>query len=238
MSKTYTTLARAHHELYQTFSDYDAEFRAYHQQLRREKCKRILEIGCGSANLANRFLEASYDYVGLDNSKQFLAIGRKMTPRAKFVLRDMRKFTLRPRFDAVLITGRTMTHMTTNADVLAALRCAHGALRAGGVLLFDNFDAQTIFTNKKRRFVNAAVVGERRYRRVSVNTMLPERGWLWRWASVWTITEKRRKRTIHDERLLRAFTPDELRLWLTLSGFEHVETTQNGPILRTKARRA
>lgn len=237
MSKTYTSLAQAHHDLYGSFSDYDLEFRQYERILRRWRCKRVLELGCGSGNLARRFVDGGYDYVGLDLSRPFISMARKLVPRAKLVRGDMRSFTLRPRFDAVLITGRTFTHMTNNTDALAALRCVRSALRPGGMLVFDNFDAGTIFTNKRRHFVTKASVGDRHYTRVGVNTMLPERGWIWRWSTVWTIKTKERKRAIRDQCLLRAFTPDEIRLLLGLSGFEHVRTSKRGACLLTIARR-
>ncbi len=237
MTKTYTTLARAHHELYQSISDYDREFRELARILKRARARRVLEIGCGSGNLAPRFLAAGCDYVGLDQSAQFLSIARELAPTAGFVRADMRRFRLTPRFDAVLITGRTFTHMTTNRDVRNALSSARRALKPGGTLVFDNFDAATIFANRKRRFVNAAEHGGRRYRRVVVNTMLPERGWLWRWSSDWTIRESGRTRRIHDERILRAFTPDEIELHLRLAGLELVRTTRAGAVLTTIARR-
>ncbi len=238
MAKTYTTLARAHHELYQSISDYRKDFRDLAKLLRRVQAKRVLEIGCGSGNLAPMFVDAGYDYVGLDVSAPFLAIARELARGARFVRADMRDFDLRPRFDAVLITGRTFTHMTTNRDVRGALRGARNALRPAGLLVFDNFDAESIFTNKKRRFVNEAACDDRRYRRVVVNTLLPERGWLWRWNATWTIREGRSRRTVRDERILRAFTPDELALQLHLAGFEKVRTRRSGACLTTVGRRA
>ncbi|MCY2959009.1 MAG: class I SAM-dependent methyltransferase [Planctomycetota bacterium] len=238
MTKTYTTLARAHHELYQSISDYDREFRDLTRILKRTRSRRVLEVGCGSGNLAPRFLEAGYDYVGLDQSASFLSIARRSAPEARFVRADMRKFRLAPRFDAVLITGRTFTHMTTNRDVGDALRCVRRALQSGGTLVFDNFDAATIFTNKKRRYVNESEYDGRRYRRVTSNTLLPERGWVWRWRADWTIREAGRVRRIRDVRILRAFTPDEIALHVRLAGLELVRTTRAGAVLTTIARRS
>lgn len=237
MSRSYTTLARAWDELYGTFVDYRAEFRSWHARLARVGARRVLEVGCGAGNLANAFVEAGYDYTGLDVSRPFLALARRRAPRARFVAGDMRRFASPRRQDAVIVTGRTVTHLPTNADVLAALRCFRRALVPGGMLAFDAFDARAVFTNPRRRFEQRAVVGPRAYRRVMVNRMAYDRGWTWSWRSTWTIREAGRTRRERDHDVLRAYTPDELALLLELGGFERVRTTRRGAVLTTVAYR-
>jgi hypothetical protein len=42
----------------------------------------------------------------------------------------------------------------------------------GGLFFCDKFDAGALVTNEKRRFVDASVVGAKRYRRVAVEMVL------------------------------------------------------------------
>ena len=64
MTKLYSQLAQVYHEMYQSIFDYKKEFQLYNRLLKKYKCKNILEIGCGSGNLAPFFLKAGYNYVG------------------------------------------------------------------------------------------------------------------------------------------------------------------------------
>src|SRR6516164_9020105 len=122
MTALYTRLAEIYHEMYQSIFDYKEEFRTAHGILKAYSAKRVLELGCGAGNLAHRFAAAGYDYTGMDPSRPMLRIAQREHPGAVFLHGDMRGFSLRKKFDAVVVGGRSFTYMTSNADVLAALR--------------------------------------------------------------------------------------------------------------------
>src|SRR3989338_6818460 len=122
MTKLYTKLARVYHEMYQTIFDYKREFKFYDRILRKYKAKKILEIGCGTGNLARFFLKNGYDYTGLDFSKEMLKIAEEDESKASFIQGDMRNIKLKIKFDAILITGRSFTYMTTNKDIINTLK--------------------------------------------------------------------------------------------------------------------
>src|SRR3989338_679461 len=100
MTKLYSQLSRVYHEMYQSIFDYKKEFQFYNKLLKKYKCKKILEIGCGTGNLAAFFLKSSYSYLGLDLSNEMLKIAREVEPKAKFVQGDMRNIKIKYRFDA------------------------------------------------------------------------------------------------------------------------------------------
>ena len=99
-----------------------------------------------------------------------LRIARRENPEALFLHKDMRRFTARKKFDAVVVGGRSFTYMTSNVDVLAALRCIRRALRPKGVLVFDNFNASAVFKDLFRPLLDEVRVGRKIISRVSKRT--------------------------------------------------------------------
>src|SRR5262249_38726601 len=150
-------------------------------------------------------------------SKEMLAIAREGTPEGRFVLGDMRRFSLGKKVDAVMIVGRSVSYMTTNGDVQAALEAFHKALKPGGILVFDNFNATAMFMNFGKRIKQAIRSGERRFERLSVCTPNRQTGWTFDWDATYWVDGKR---AFRDKSVLRCFTPDEIRLFLALAGFE------------------
>lgn len=222
LTKLYTEFAEIYHEMYQSIFDYRSQFRECHSILKKQHGKSVLELGCGAGDLAPYFFEGGYNYTGMDAAKPMLQIGRRERPGTRFLHGDMCRFSSRRKFDAVVILGRSFTYMTTNAQALDALRCIRGALRPGGVLIFDNFEAERIFTHFRKRSQERVRVGSKTITRKSVGSWNLETGWTWNWDAVYLVEEGGRKRTFRDRSILRAFTRDELRLLLGLAGFKEV----------------
>jgi SAM-dependent methyltransferase len=148
----------------------------------------------------------------------------------------MRRFSVRKKFDAVVVGGRSFTYMTSNADVLAALRCIRRALRPKGVLVFDNFNASAGFRDLSRPLRDAVCVGGKTISRISKRTINLRAGWTWNWDATYVIKDDVRQRTFRDQSVLRAFTRDELELFLVLAGFTPVRFRVQGSVIRAVAR--
>lgn len=238
MSKLYTELALAYHEMYQTIFDYRAQYELFGGLIREHGCRSVLEIGCGSGNLYPYFTEGGYAYSGLDLAGEMLAIARELHPRGDFVQGDMRDFDLNRIFDAVLVTGRSFTYMTRNTDVRRALAAVGRHLASGGLLVFDNFHAGGIFRSFMPESESVSVCGPRTYTRRNVNTPNGETGWTWDWNATYIIEEAGKETvTIEDTAVLRAFTEDELELFLNLSGFELLKTLREPSTMTSVARK-
>ena len=236
MPTLYTKLADVYHEMYQSIFDYHAQFQTAHAIFKDRSARRVLELACGAGNLAPRFEAAGYDYTGIDAAGPMLAIARREHPATRFLRADMRRFTLRPKVDAVLIGGRSFSYMTTNDDVLNTLRCIRRSLRTGGTLVFDTFDAKTIFADLARPVRDVVRLGDKTISRLSKRTANLRTGWTWNWDAMYLVEEKgSRRRTFRDHSVLRAFTRDELAMFLTLTGFTSARIRKRGAILLTVA---
>ncbi len=224
MTKLYSQLARIYHEMYQVIFDYRKQFRFFHKLLKKYNCKKILEIGCGTGNLASFFLKAHYDYTGLDLHKEMIDIANEVAPKAKFEQGDMRNFELKQKFDAIIITGRSFTYMSTNQDIMKALETIHKHLKTDGILFFDNFNAEKMITNKKtKHFTQTVNIGDTKYKRVSRKTWCLNEGWTEKWNAKYIVTKNGKTKTIKDSSIVRSFTKEELELFLKLNKFKIIK---------------
>ncbi len=232
MTTLYSDLAYLYDALYQTFIDYDAEFRLYENSVKPFGAKSVLEIGCGSGHLSSRFQQANYAYTGIDISPQMLALARQRCPTARFELADMRTLDLNQSFDAVLITARSLSYILTNADVLATFRQLRKHLSPTGTLHFDFIDAATFLPgmNPKTLVEHRAMYDGQPYLRQSHYQPNGATGFTWDWRSDFFIEQagQPRQPVATDDATLRAFLPDEIRLLLQLAGLT-VLTEQRQP---------
>lgn len=90
-------------------------------RVRRGGCRKVLEIGCGSGQLAALLLDQGVDqYVGLDFSAQAVDIARAAAPAGRFVVGDARSTTIYDEFDCdVLICTEVLEHIEDDLTVIA-----------------------------------------------------------------------------------------------------------------------
>jgi SAM-dependent methyltransferase len=92
---------------------------------------RILDLGCGTGELAPAFLKAGYSYVGIDIEPERIAYASKTYRKGKFDVMDAHHL-LYPDgyFDQILITG--VLHHLSDADVRAIVQEMKRVLRPDG----------------------------------------------------------------------------------------------------------
>jgi SAM-dependent methyltransferase len=237
--KLYSELAPVYDEMYRSIFDYEQEFHFYDTLLSKHGCGSVLEIGCGGGPLISRFLEAGYRYTGLDLSAAMLRIARRHHPGARFIRGDMRNFALGRKFDAVLITGRTFSHLIRNEDVLSTLKSVHAALKPKGLLAFDCFRADQVVLNRRHESIQDVKRGDTLFRRLNRTSPNLETGWTFNWEAEYHIRkEGRKEKVVKDKTVLRAFTEDEVSLFLKLRGFDVLECSGEKIYRLTALRRA
>jgi SAM-dependent methyltransferase len=232
MTKLYSDFATLYHRVYPSFIDYDEQHQFYTGLLRQNNCSKVLELGCGTGQLAKRMLAEGWDYRGVDLSEAMLDIARIEAPGGQFFQGDMCNFQSPKKVDAIIIPARSMSYLIDNKDVISALQSFKSNLVEGGKLIFDVIDAHTHFLNMREGepIFHQAQDQHTRWERKSVYYKNLQGGWTWDWHSSYVelLPDGSKKEIAHDEATLRAFLPTEMALFLTLSGFKILQQIEVG----------
>lgn len=105
-------------------------------------CGRLLEIGCGTGFYTFPLTERGYEVTAIDLAEDYVTRCRAkaeelgLSSRVDFQVGDARRLDGIPpnRFDAALLMG-PLYHLACASDRTAALRCAYGTLKPGGVII-------------------------------------------------------------------------------------------------------
>ena len=98
---------------------------------------RILDLCCGTGQLAALLGGRGYRVVGLDGSAAMLEHARRNAPDAELFLADAREFRADEPFDAVVSMYDSLNHVMTETDLAAVFLCVAAALVSGGTFAFD-----------------------------------------------------------------------------------------------------
>ncbi len=205
--------------MYQHVFDYDKEFDFYDSILKRNDCHSILEVGCGSGMLARRFMKNGYKYLGVDLFNEMLNIARDEIKVDAFIQSDMRNLSFDQKFDSILITGRSLAYVTENKGIIDTFRGIYRLLENKGVFVFGVFEANGIFDNFGD-FEQDVCHNGKRIRRISKLKKNLDTGWTYDWYAKYIIEENGNVSEIDDLTTLRAFTKDEILLFLKLTNFK------------------
>jgi SAM-dependent methyltransferase len=220
--------------IYPQIFDYEAVYGFLKPILEENRVESILEVACGTGHLMAIMESEDYRVTGLDLSPEMLALAR---PRVKGVLiqRDMRELEFIEEFDAVLCLGSSFTYMSSDSDALRALKGFHRALMPGGVLVFDNFNAERFDPERYRDWKENIyrVEGATIIRRTKNKNWDPAG---YRWVAEWEYTIQKGESTqmVIDSGALRAFTYEQLSRLLHKAGFTGIRLL-NGDRLTIKA---
>lgn len=98
---------------------------------------RILDLCCGTGQLAQVLIARGYRITGLDGSEEMLRFARENAPTGEFILDDARSFKLPKVYHAVVSTFDSLNHIMTLEELTSVFRNVYAALRKGGLFLFD-----------------------------------------------------------------------------------------------------
>lgn len=224
MADLYGDLSKVYEAMYQTFINYEEEFAFYYNILKNYHCTSVVEVGCGTGHLASRFSINGMDYIGMDLSESMISIARSHNPLLTFLLADMRLFRLERKVDAAIITGRTISYLVTNEDVLGTFRSINNNLNVEGTLVFDCIDAAKFIPYIKDGIDichNASFEGKD-YQRMSHWKPNFNESYLFDWQSHYQMKNDDGAwiDVGTDDSTIRTFTKDDIVLMLELCGFK------------------
>src|SRR2546426_1931629 len=101
---------------------------------------RLLDVACGTGNLAMRFAERGYEVTGIDLSRGMLREASKKARRkaisTRLVRASMVSFDLDREFDAAYCVN-AFGHLIRNSEVVSHFRSVSRHLRPDGIYVFE-----------------------------------------------------------------------------------------------------
>jgi trans-aconitate methyltransferase len=179
----------------------------------------LLELGSGAGHNAVH-LKRRLRCTLTDCSDRMLTLSRELNPECEHLVGDMRDLRLGRQFDAVLVHD-AICHMTTEADLAAAIETAFVHTRPGGAAIFAPDDYRDTFAEVCQ--LDEAQEGERALRSLE-----------WSWDpdpnDTTTVTEyvfllrtAQQMRLVHDRHVEGLFSLATWRSLISGAGYE-VET--------------
>ncbi len=125
--------------VYGAFNPWD-EDTAFYCRLAGTEPKRILDVGCGTGQLACALAESGHAVTGLDPAGAMLAVARHRPggDRVRWVQADARSAALAERFDLAVMSGHVFQVFLEDSDVRAVLQTVRRHLAPGGRFAFEN----------------------------------------------------------------------------------------------------
>ena len=97
----------------------------------------ILDLCCGTGQLAKVLIEKGYRVTGIDGSEEMLRYAKENAPDAEFILKDARDFQMPPVYNAVFSTFDALNHVMTLEELEKVFKNVNGCLVNGGIFIFD-----------------------------------------------------------------------------------------------------
>lgn len=97
----------------------------------------LLDLCCGTGQLAAALAQRGYDVTGIDNSSEMLRYARLNAPAARFIEADARRFNLPETFAAIVSTFDSLNHFLSIEELSMVFQEVRQALAPAGWFLFD-----------------------------------------------------------------------------------------------------
>lgn len=101
------------------------------------KGTRMLDLCCGTGQLAGELTRQGYEVTGIDSSDGMLKYARLNAPTTPFIPSDVRSFMLMARFNVAFCTFDSLNHMMTLDDLETVFNNVYRQLEAKGIFVFD-----------------------------------------------------------------------------------------------------
>jgi SAM-dependent methyltransferase len=107
----------------------------------RLRVKSILDLACGTGNVAMRLAQLGYDVWGVDISAPMIAEAKRKARQAglniHYEVQDAAQLELPTQFDLVLSLFDSLNYILSPENLQEAFRRVYAHLRSGGAVIFD-----------------------------------------------------------------------------------------------------
>ncbi len=219
-SPMYRDLAVYYDRIYskKDYREETSQIRAIVRRFGRRRGRRWLDVACGTGRHLE-LLRTHYDVTGVDLSRSMLREARRRLPGVRLVVRDMRSFDLKERFNVVSCLFSAIGYLRSEADVRRAFRAFARHLVPGGVVVIAPWVAPRrfrpghmsvdLYEDATTRIVRAGYSEREGMRsRIVFDYLIGEAG--------------QGFRHIHEVEELRLTTPGRLRQWLSDAGLRAI----------------
>jgi len=98
---------------------------------------RILDLCCGTGQLARTLIARGYQVTGLDGSEEMVRLAGENAPAGEFIVDDARLFKLPGVYHGVVSTFDSLNHVMSLEELTSVFRNVYVALRDEGFFVFD-----------------------------------------------------------------------------------------------------
>lgn len=183
----------------------------------------VLDLGCGTGGHGIALAGRGFQVTGVDRSMDMLAIAQHKAEKGGLPLRlhqaDLRDFELGKIFDAALMMFAVLGYQTENDDVIRAFKAARRHLRPGGLLVFDVWYGPAVLAERPGQRFRVMHDSGRMVLRTSTGLLDSLRQRCSVQFQMWEISPNGGVKETAEEHLMRFFFPQELDLFLSVSGF-------------------
>lgn len=110
------------------------------------KNARILDLCCGTGQMAHQLKAMGYRITGIDGSSEMLCYARENAPGIEFLQADARFFQVPHKYHAVVSVFDSLNHVMKLKELQSVFSCVYDSLLNNGHFLFDlNTEAGYLF---------------------------------------------------------------------------------------------
>ncbi|HNI26153.1 MAG TPA: class I SAM-dependent methyltransferase [Leptospiraceae bacterium] len=224
--KLYEELAEYYYEIEKHSRNFRHEIDFLNEVFQAYGVNSVLDLGCGTGEHLAELQKMGFQITGIDSSREMVKVSKKRFPGINVREGRIQKFHSEIQHDAVICLYGTFNYLIENIDLQNSFQSIRNALKSGGVLFLDIWNAVPLQKIKRKPIapVSLSKVGETLIRR--------NRGFFLRSSSEDSVSDQTlielnfvfdmNKKLINDRHIMRVFNLNEIRDHLENAGFRFI----------------
>lgn len=192
----------------------------------------LLDIGCGTGSHVLELARRDYSCTGIDMSADMLEIAERKTTESSltnmpnWIVGDARNFKADGPFDMAIMMFAVISYLTTNDDLLSALRNIRRHLAPGALFMCDFWYGPAVLAvrpNERVRVLDTPNGQTIRAASTSVDSFYQTADVSFR---LWNIEDDKFSGETQETHKMRYLFPQEFKMMLETCGYESLSMTE------------